>query len=112
VIERNPGYRPHQVKAAIVAGARAVTESPRRGAWAPTALSATGTANAGLRPSRTLLRLLDAQLAGSSAAWESAAWESVNWDSVAWESVGWESPAWESPAWESPAWETLGSLAR
>jgi len=102
-----PSFGPNDVKAAIVASGRSVRGTTVTAVDAPNALVRTGTANAGLAPSRLLLAILTSshQLRVNGVSWDGVSWDGISWETVSWETVSWETVAWETVAWEGVSWE-------
>ena len=114
VMSAHKRFGPTEVKGAIVASGRPVQGSVTTAVDASAALVRTGTANAGLHPSRLLVMLLATshalKLKGvtwEGVTWEGITWDGITWDGVTWESLTWESIRWESVSWESVSWETV-----
>jgi len=107
IVADHHSYSPTQVKAAILAGARAM------GASAPAlnaanAIDARGTANVGLHPSKLLINVLLSQgVRLKGITWEGITWEGITWESVTWEQIKWQAVSWETVSWESITWETV-----
>jgi subtilisin family serine protease len=124
VLSAHRGYSPTNVKAAVTASGRDVLGSPRNAVDAAKALTASADgANAGLLPSRLLMRILTSGgVFEEGVTWEGVSWEAVTWErlglSVTWERLGlgvtwerlglgvtWESVSWEGVMWETVSWE-------
>jgi serine protease AprX len=101
--------RPNDVKGAITASGRAVLGATTTAVDANSALGSTATANAGLLPSRLLLKILANahQLTLRGVSWDGVSWDAVVWGGVSWEVVSWETVSWETVAWDTVAWETV-----
>ena len=101
-IESNPGVRPGQLKALLMATAQAL---PLIGAGAgyPDAARAIayqgliGNANHGIDPNN-FLKVMYLQ-ANNLSSLPSVSWDTVSWDSVSWNSVSWDSIAWNAVSW-------------
>lgn len=109
VLSEHRSYAPTKIKGAVTASGRDIVGSPRDAADAAKALTANarGT-NAGLLPSRLLVRILTTSgVFEEGVTWEGVTWEGVTWEGVSWESVTWESVTWESVSWEGVMWETV-----
>jgi len=108
VLEGHSAYSPTQVKGALIAGGRRIVGTRTPGLDVDDALTVRpARVNAGLLPSRVLLRLLAASgnVFSPGLAWEGISWEGISWESVSWEGVAWESVSWEGVTWDSVTWE-------
>jgi serine protease AprX len=121
LLAKNPGWKPDQVKGAIMAGASVPAGYGSNGALgvgvvdAAATLSETGTANpnAGLNQfvrwnwseGRYEFDTSDwYSEASSNASWNSASWSSASWSSASWSSASWSSASWSSASWSSASW--------
>jgi serine protease AprX len=108
VLEARHRYSPTQVKGALVAGGRRINGTRTPGLDVDDALTAKpARVNAGLLPSRVLLRLLaeNGDVFGPGIDWEGISWEGISWESVSWEGVAWEAISWEGVTWDGVTWD-------
>ena len=110
VLEGHPAYTPTQVKGALVAGGRHLAGTHTPGLDVDDALSVRpARVNAGLLPSRVLMKLLAASgnVFGPGIAWDGISWEGISWEAVSWEGVAWEAVSWEGVTWDGVTWDSV-----
>ena len=110
VLETHRSYSPTQVKGALIASGRHVVGTRTPGLDVDDALTVRpARVNAGLLPSRVLLRLLAANgnVFGPGIAWDGISWEGISWESVSWEGVAWEAVSWEGVTWDGVTWDSV-----
>src|SRR2546430_3879195 len=98
VLEAHRNYSPTQVKGALIASGRHIAGTRTPGLDVDDALTVRpARVNAGLLPSRVLLRLLAASgnVFGPGITWDGISWEGIAWESVSWEGVAWDGVSWE-----------------
>jgi serine protease AprX len=112
LLEDHSGYKPAQVKGALIAGGRRVAATRTPGLDVDDALAARpARVNSGVLPSLVLLRVLAESGTGlpdiewDGISWEGISWESISWEGVAWESVSWEGVTWDGVTWDSVTWD-------
>jgi serine protease AprX len=113
VLEEHPSYSATQVKGALIASGRHIAGTRTPGLDVDDALTVRpARVNAGLLPSRVLLRVLAANgnvfspgITWDGISWEGISWESVSWEGVTWEAVSWEGVTWDGVTWDSVTWE-------
>ena len=103
-LQAHPGWTPDQVKSALVATARPISQ-PGSGAGevdavAVVSLADPDYANRGL-PMSIGISALTGTTSYDSATWNSATWNSATWNSATWNSATWNSATWNSATWNS-----------
>jgi serine protease AprX len=110
VLEVHRNYSPTQVKGALIASGRHIVGTRTPGLDVDDALTVRpARVNAGLLPSRVLLRLLAASgnVFGPGITWDGISWEGISWESVSWEGVAWEAVSWEGVTWDGVTWDSV-----
>jgi serine protease AprX len=110
ILEAHSSYSATQVKGALIASGRHIVGTRTPGLDVDDALTVRpARVNAGLLPSRVLLRLLAAsgQLFGNGITWDGISWEGISWESVSWEGVAWEAVSWEGVTWDGVTWNSV-----
>jgi serine protease AprX len=112
LLAANPLYGPTQVKSVLVSTAKKIRGSKTPELDPAKVLDSRlrpvrWTANAFVRPSLLLLKVIAGQISGTNITWENLTWESISWETITWENITWESLTWESLTWESLTWEKL-----
>ena len=110
VLEEHRDYSPTQVKGALIASGRHIVGTRTPGLDVDDALTVRpARVNAGLLPSRVLLRLLAASgnVFGPGITWDGISWEGISWESVSWEGVAWEAVSWEGVTWDGVTWDSV-----
>ncbi len=110
VLEAHRNYSPTQVKGALIASGRHIAGTRTPGLDVDDALTVRpARVNAGLLPSRVLLRLLAASgnVFGPGITWDGISWEGISWESVSWEGVAWEAVSWEGVTWDGVTWDSV-----
>ncbi len=108
ILETHRSYSATQVKGALIASGRHIPGTHTPGLDVDDALSVRpARVNAGLLPSRVLMKLLAASgnVFGPGIAWDGISWEGISWEAVSWEGVAWEAVSWEGVTWDSVTWE-------
>ena len=108
ILEAHHTYSATQVKGALTASGRRIVGTRTPGLDVDDALTVRpARVNAGLLPSRVLLRLLAASgnVFGPGITWDGITWEGISWEAVSWEGVAWEAVSWEGVTWDSVTWE-------
>ena len=109
LLARFPALTPDQVKATMMARARAVPEaaSGSCGVGQVNAVRA-GTLPKDLaNPNLALNRFVVAGPDGpafDAVSWTDVSWTDVSWDSVSWDSVSWSDVSWDSVSWSDVSW--------
>ena len=110
VLEEHLTYSATQVKGALVASGRHVVGTKTPGLDVDDALTVRpARVNAGLLPSRVLLRVLAASgnVFGPGITWDGISWEGISWEAVSWEGVAWEAVSWEGVTWDGVTWDSV-----
>jgi serine protease AprX len=110
VLEAHPRYSATQVKGALIESGRGIAGTRTPGMDVDDALTVRpARVNAGLLPSRVLLRLLAASgnVFGPGITWDGISWEGISWESVSWEGVAWEAVSWEGVTWDGVTWDSV-----
>ena len=115
LLARFPALTPDQVKATMMARARAVPQaaSGSCGVGQVNAVRA-GTlpkdlANPNLALNRFVVSGPDGPafdaVSWTDVSWTDVSWDSVSWDSVSWSDVSWDSVSWTDVSWTDVSWE-------
>ena len=110
ILEAHRTYSATQVKGALVAGGRHIVGTRRPGLDVDDSLTVQpARVNAGLLPSRVLMKLLAASgnVFGPGIAWDGISWEGISWEAVSWEGVAWEAVSWEGVTWDGVTWDSV-----
>ncbi|MBI4171907.1 MAG: S8 family serine peptidase [Actinobacteria bacterium] len=112
LLARFPALTPDQVKATLMARARAVPQaaSGSCGVGQVNAVRA-GTLPKDLaNPNLALNRFVVAGPDGpafDAVSWTDVSWTDVSWDSVSWDSVSWSDVSWDSVSWSDVSWDSV-----
>jgi serine protease AprX len=141
LLERQPNLDPDQVKNILRSTTQAFGQSapsPPAGsigaglidAYRATNATASGRANAGLRPADDFAMALYPMLYGqaplvwknptylgidwsaltwAALSWTNVAWDNIAWDNIAWDNIAWDNIAWDNIAWDNIAWDQTGA---
>ena len=124
ILARHPNWTPDQVKGALMATARRLTDDEvppgsagvgEINAWKAAALTNPPNPNKGLN--RFLAvdpatgRVSFDAVSWSDAAHASVSWDSVSWADVSWTDVSWADVSWSDVSWADVSWEDVIAVA-
>ncbi len=109
LLARFPALTPDEVKATMMARARAVPQA----AAGSCGVGQVNAARAGTLPKNAAnpnLALNQFVVSGAdgtvfdAVSWTDVSWSDVSWDSVSWDSVSWSDVSWDSVSWSDVSW--------
>lgn len=116
LLARFPALTPDQVKATMMARARAVPQAAPGscGVGQVNAVRAGTLPKNAANPNLALNQFVVAGPDGpvfNAVSWTDVSWTDVSWDSVSWASVSWADVSWDSVSWADVSWATVSSTA-
>lgn len=114
LLARFPALTPDEVKATMMARARAVPQA----APGSCGVGQVNAARAGTlpknaaNPNLALNRFVIASADGpvfDAVSWTDVSWTDVSWDSVSWDSVSWSDVSWDSVSWSDVSWTDVAT---